>query len=174
VKLFTLEKATMRWSWKIAEILGIGVYIHATFWLLILFVLYGSWSQGHTVARTVGGVLFILCLFACVVLHEFGHALTARRFGIRTRDITLLPIGGVARLERMPDGPRQELWVALAGPAVNVLIAAVLIFISVIVGIRFDWKGFDWTGSNLLIDLIDINILLVLFQSNPCFSDGRR
>jgi Zn-dependent protease/predicted transcriptional regulator len=165
----------MRWSWKIAEILGIGVYIHATFWLLILFVLYSSWSQGHTVARTLVGALFVLSLFACVVLHEFGHALTARHFGIRTRDITLLPIGGVARLERMPDDPRQELWVALAGPAVNVVIAVVLVFISVAVGIRFDWKSFDWTGSNLLIDLIDINILLVLFNLIPAFPmDGGR
>jgi Zn-dependent protease/CBS domain-containing protein len=165
----------MRWSWKIAEILGIGVYVHATFWLLILFVLFGSWSQGHTVARAVMGVLFVLCLFACVVLHEFGHALTARRFGIQTRDITLLPIGGVARLERMPDDPKQEVWVALAGPAVNVLIAIVLVFISVIIGARPDWSGFDWTSSNLLKDLIKVNILLVLFNLIPAFPmDGGR
>jgi len=92
-------KPNMRWSWKIANILGIGVYVHATFWLLILFILYSSWSQGNTIAQAAAGVVFVLSIFACVVLHEFGHALTARRFGIRTRDITLLPIGGVARLE---------------------------------------------------------------------------
>ena len=119
--------------------------------------------------------MFILCVFACVVLHELGHALMAWRFGVRTKDITLLPIGGVARLERMPDDPRQELWVALAGPAVNVLIAAVLVFVSAIIGIAFDWRGFEWTGSNLLTDLIDVNIWLVLFNVIPAFPmDGGR
>ena len=121
------------------------------------------------------GVVFILGVFGCVVLHEFGHALMARRLGIRTEDIALLPIGGVARLERMPDEPKQELWVALAGPAVNVLIAAALFLASVVIGSRFDWKDFDWIGTNLLTDLIDVNIWLVLFNLIPAFPmDGGR
>jgi Zn-dependent protease/CBS domain-containing protein len=151
------------------------VYIHATFSLLILYILYGSWTQGHTIAQAAAGVAFVLSIFACVVLHEFGHALTARRFGIRTRDITLLPIGGVARLERMPRDPRQELWVALAGPAVNIGIAALLVLVSAAIGIRFNWGTFSWSGSNLLTGLMEINLGLALFNLIPAFPmDGGR
>ena len=102
----------MRWSWKIGRLVGIDVYMHATFLLLVGFIFVATWGESHNVARTLVGVLFVLVIFGCIVLHEMGHALTGRRFGIRTRDI-----GGVARLERMPEDPNQELLVALAGPA---------------------------------------------------------
>ena len=104
----------MKWSWKIGEFAGIGVYVHATFLLIIAWVALSHWREGDELAVIAEGVLFVLAIFGCVVLHEFGHALMARRFGVRTLDITLLPIGGVARLERMPDKPMQEFWVALA------------------------------------------------------------
>jgi Zn-dependent protease len=121
----------MGWSWKLARIAGIDVYMHATFLMLIGWIGLIHWFDGQTVAAVVAGVGFILALFVCVVLHEFGHALTARRYGIKTRDITLLPIGGVARRERKPDDPRPVRWGARARPAGNVAKAL----------IQFGWLG---------------------------------
>lgn len=127
----------MKWSYRIARIAGIDVRVHATFLLLLTWYAYISYLDGGMPAA-LSGTVFILLLFLCVILHEFGHAIAARAFGIRTPDITLLPIGGVARLERMPDKPVQELMVALAGPAVNVVIAGVLLLV---VGWRIDWNA---------------------------------
>src|SRR5438045_4319561 len=112
----------MGWSLPIFRIAGIQLRIHVTFLLLIGWLAFSYYEQGGS-AVAASRVLFILLLFACVVLHEFGHALAAKAFGINTPDITLLPIGGVARLERMPEKPVQELVIALAGPMVNVVIA---------------------------------------------------
>src|SRR5512134_1508136 len=116
----------MRWQWKLGTFAGIDVFVHATFLLLIGWVGYSHWLEYESWAKVAEGIIFILALFLCVVLHEYGHALTARKYGVKTRDITLYPIGGVARLERMPEKPIEELWVALMGPAVNVVIAALL------------------------------------------------
>src|ERR1041385_3613457 len=116
----------MRWSWRLLTVAGIGIYVHVTFLLLLVwFGAAGYLARGNWM-DALNGVVSILALFVIIVLHELGHAMTARRFGIGTRDITLLPIGGLARLERMPDDPKQELAVALAGPAVNVLLALLL------------------------------------------------
>ena len=116
----------MRWSIKIARIAGTEVRIHLTFLLFLAWIGFSYYHVGGA-AAAIPGVLFVIALFGCVLLHEFGHAFAARAFGIPTPDITLLPIGGVARLQRMPDKPWQELIVAIAGPLVNVVIAAVLI-----------------------------------------------
>ena len=107
----------MSWSIPIIRIAGIQLRIHITFLLLIGWLAIGYYAEGGS-AAAAGRILFILLLFGCVVLHEFGHALAAKAFGINTPDITLLPIGGVARLERMPEEPTQELIIAAAGPAV--------------------------------------------------------
>lgn len=109
----------MRWSWKIFQFRGISFCMPATCLILIVFFGLSHRTAGHSVEKTTEGVGFILSLFTCVLLHEFGHALMAARYGIKSRDITLLPIGGVARLERMPEEPLQELWVALIKPLIT-------------------------------------------------------
>src|SRR5688572_32617968 len=108
----------MAWSFPIARLFGSEIRMHVTFLLLLAWIAIAHYQQGGWPAA-VEGVIFILALFACVVAHEFGHALAARRYGIRTPDITLLPIGGLARLERMPEKPGQEFVIAVAGPAVK-------------------------------------------------------
>src|SRR6266704_3397071 len=161
----------MSWSLPIFRIAGIQLRIHITFLLLIAWLAFGYYAEGGS-AVALGRVLFVLLLFVCVVLHEFGHAIAAKNFGINTPDITLLPIGGVARLQRMPDEPRQELIIALAGPLVNVVIAFTLF---AVVG----WRGLAaqaaMGGSDLLAQLLVINVVLVLFNLLPAFPmDGGR
>lgn len=163
------------WSTKIAEIAGIGIYVHATFLIIVAWVAFQAWAAVGTVSAVVTGVVFILALFACVVLHELGHALAARRYGIRTRDIILLPIGGVARLERMPDKPMQELVVALAGPAVNVAIAAGLWLWLSFTGALVPASRLGILGGPFLERLMAVNILLIVFNLLPAFPmDGGR
>jgi Zn-dependent protease/CBS domain-containing protein len=161
----------MSWSLPIFRIYGIQLRIHVTFLLLIGWLAFGYYAQGGS-AIAFWRVIFVLLLFVCVVLHEFGHAIAAKHYGINTPDITLLPIGGVARLQRMPDEPWQELVIALAGPLVNVVIALTLF---VFVG----WRGFSVedaaSGADLLVQLLAINVILVLFNLLPAFPmDGGR
>jgi Zn-dependent protease/CBS domain-containing protein len=165
----------MKWSWKIGEFAGIGVYMHATFLLLLGWVAFVHWQDGQNLAAVVSGLAFVLALFVCVVAHEYGHALTARRYGIKTREITLLPIGGVARLERMPDDPRQELWVALAGPAVNVVIAVVLLAWLVVSGGLVPLDQVAVGRGSFLERLMIVNLFLAGFNMLPAFPmDGGR
>ncbi|MBS0207056.1 MAG: site-2 protease family protein [Planctomycetes bacterium] len=164
----------MKWAIKIGEFAGIGVFLHWTFLVFIAWILFYDLSAGQGINAAVQGVAFILAIFACVVLHEFGHALMARRFGIRTRDITLLPIGGVARLERIPEQPLQEFLVAVAGPAVNVVIA-ILLAIVVTAGGGPDLEAMKETGGGFLTRLLLVNVGLVIFNMIPAFPmDGGR
>lgn len=165
----------MKWQWKLGKIAGIDVYVHATFLLLIAWVGLNYWLETQKVSEVLTGILFILALFLCVVLHEYGHALTARKYGIRTRDITLYPIGGVARLERMPEHPVEELWVALAGPAVNLVIGLILIAYLSLTGTLSPIAKLSIAGGSFLERLMVINVYLALFNLIPAFPmDGGR
>lgn len=164
----------MAWSFPLARIFGSEVRIHITFFLLLLWIGVAHYNHGGSQAAIVG-ILFILALFACVVAHEFGHALAARRYGIRTPDITLLPIGGLARLERMPEKPSEEIFVALAGPLVNVVIAAILIFIFGADPGLAALESIDDPSQGFWSKLAMVNIFLVVFNMIPAFPmDGGR
>jgi Zn-dependent protease len=165
----------MKWSWRIGNFAGIDVYMHATFLLLLGWVAVSYWVAERSATAVILGVAFILALFLCVVLHEYGHALTARRFGIKTRDITLLPIGGLARLERMPEDPWQEFWVALAGPAVNVVIAAAIGFLLFVTGGFEPVENLTVVSGSMLERVLIANVVLVVFNMIPAFPmDGGR
>lgn len=165
----------MKWSLKLGRVAGIGIYVHWTFLLLIGWILFTHLSQGKSLGVALHGVAFVLALFGCVVLHELGHALMAKRFHIQTRDITLLPIGGVARLERMPEQPHRELLVAVAGPAVNVAIAAVLfMLVLALTGLR-EVMNIDLLRGDMMVRLMWVNVFLAAFNLLPAFPmDGGR
>lgn len=165
----------MKNSLQLGIIGGIKVTVHWTFVLLIGWIVFINLRAGGTAESTFWSVLFVLLIFGCVVLHEFGHALAAKRYGIKTRSITLLPIGGLASLESMPEKPQQELVVAIAGPVVNLLIAAIILpFVNpadvftpdAIVAVH---------AGNLLPNLFSVNVILALFNMLPAFPmDGGR
>ena len=163
-------------SFLIGRIAGIKILIHWTFLLLLGFIVFSEMRKGSSTAAILATIGFVLALFACVVLHELGHSLMAKRYGIETRKITLLPIGGVASLERIPENPKQELWVALAGPAVNVAIALLLYpFVSSFGSFSEQGVGNVATTQGFLYSLFRVNVVLVLFNAIPAFPmDGGR
>jgi Zn-dependent protease len=175
------------------------VYVHWTFLILLAWVGLTHLVQGNDLAGAMHGLVFIVALFSIIVLHELGHALAARRYGIPTRDITLLPIGGVAQLERMPEDPKQELVVAIAGPAVNVVLAVLCILGIVVLagaanfgaalaegagelGFLYDdhermpfLSDIPLLGVDFLAKMLIVNVSLVVFNLLPAFPmDGGR
>jgi Zn-dependent protease/CBS domain-containing protein len=164
----------MKWTWKLGTFSGIVVNVHATFLLLVAWVAVAYWVDAHSVAAVLDGVVFTLLLFVCVVVHEFGHAFAARAYGIRTRDILLLPIGGVSHLERIPSKPSQEFWVAVAGPATSAAIAIVLFGVAASLA-QLQALPAGVAEGPLVERLMLVNLLLAVFNMLPAFPmDGGR
>jgi len=152
----------MRGSLKLFTWLGIPVFLHWSFGLIFLYALWIGYSNNLDILNTVWLMGYFVALFGCVLLHEYGHALTARRYGVRTQDIILTPIGGIARLERMPEKPLQEFLVAIAGPLVNVVLAALLYFLGKLLFEGDRWTLFNWVlEQNMLFgsESDDMNVL---------------
>jgi Zn-dependent protease/CBS domain-containing protein len=164
----------MSWSVKIGSIAGTAVRIHVTF-LLFLVWIFGAGYVAGGASEAWGSLVFVVLLFACVLAHEFGHIFTARAFGVATPDVTLLPIGGVARLERIPEKPSEEFLIAIAGPLVNVAIAAVLMLAMPTHMSVAHLAAMESPSVSLTDRLAEVNLFLALFNLIPAFPmDGGR
>jgi Zn-dependent protease/CBS domain-containing protein len=169
------RKPSTPWSWKVTTIAGIDVHIHGTFVLLVFFVAFSDILAGQNVTGIFRGVTLTLAVFAAVLLHEFAHALTARRFGVQTLDITLYPIGGVARFEKLPEKPSQQLLVAMAGPALNLIIALGLFALATLLHQQVTIATLRHLDGPFLAQLMWVNLSLALFNLLPGFPmDGGR
>ena len=168
----------MKGSLKLGKIAGIGLFVHWTFSLLILFIVYTNYKAGQNSIQILWSVLFILCIFLTVFMHELGHALTAKKFGIKTKDITLLPIGGVAQLERLPEKPSEELMVAFAGPMVNIILALLTSLFISLPNTSEEMVAELENGvnaGNFFLNFYLVNIILAFFNLIPAFPmDGGR
>lgn len=166
----------MKYSLYLGKVSGIRISVHWTFLILIFWIVFSNMRSGRNMGEIAWSVTFVLAIFVCVILHELGHALMAQRFNIKTRGISILPIGGVAQLESIPEKPKEELLVALAGPAVNVLIAAILYpFVRFIQNIG-ELESITHIGpTNFFAALMTVNLWLALFNLIPAFPmDGGR
>ncbi|MGH7508454.1 MAG: site-2 protease family protein [Gemmatimonadales bacterium] len=163
----------MKWVYTIGRVAGTEIKVHVTFVLFLGWWALGGYQQGG-LTGAISAALWLLALFGCILLHEFGHILMARRFGVRTPDVILLPIGGVARLERIPEEPRQELLIALAGPAVTAAIAVILYLILTVSGADAGLGELSPERPFLAL-LMAVNVYLLLFNMIPAFPmDGGR
>jgi len=168
-----------RWSWRLGTIAGIETQVHASFLLILAWAAWNAWSVQPSAIAVGVALAFVVLMFGCVLLHELGHALMARRFGVGTRAITLLPIGGVAQLEGMPKNPRQELLVAVAGPAVNAAIATGLFGLLVMVGGFVSPTAAASSVVSFVLMFVEglmwANVALAVFNMLPAFPmDGGR
>lgn len=167
----------MKGSLKIGRIAGVNLFIHWTFLFLIAYVIVTNYRAGHNTEQTIWSLIFILSIFITVILHELGHAIAAQRFGIKTQDITLLPIGGIARLETIPEKPKEEFIVAIAGPLVNVILALITrIFITIpdTDQLTLETEG-GVNAGNFFLFFFVVNVWLAVFNMIPAFPmDGGR
>jgi Zn-dependent protease/predicted transcriptional regulator len=166
----------MRYSLSLGRPFGIKIAVHWTFLLLIIWIVAINIRHGASTSQVILSVLFILALFVCVTLHELGHSLAARRFGTETKSITLLPIGGMANIEDIPEKPREEIIMTVSGLIVNVIIALVLwVIVTILPGENFDRNMEHITGQNFLSLLMYVNLFIVAFNLIPAFPmDGGR
>ncbi|MDI1305066.1 MAG: site-2 protease family protein [bacterium] len=168
----------MKGSFKLGKVAGIGIFIHWTFSLLILFIIFMNYKSGQNTTQIIWSVVFILCIFITVLLHELGHALAAKNYNIKTKDITLLPIGGLARLERIPEKPLEELIVAFAGPLVNIALAFITAFF-ISIPDNTDKLMTELSNgvnaNNFFLNFFLVNFWLAIFNLIPAFPmDGGR
>lgn len=168
----------MKGAFKLGKIAGISLFIHWTFSFLVLFVVYVNYKSGQNMAQILWSLLFVTCIFLTVLLHELGHALTAKKYNIKTKDITLLPIGGLARLEKMPEKPSEELMVAFAGPLVNIAFAFITSLFITIPNTSEEvvaQLSNGVTADNFFLNFYLVNIVLAFFNLIPAFPmDGGR
>lgn len=167
----------MKHSLTLGRPFGIRISVHWTFLLIIAWIIFLNLQQGANTQEVIFSVLFILAIFICVVIHELSHSLTARRYGIPTKSITLLPIGGLADLQKMPEKPKQEFAVSVAGPLSNIAIA-LIITIALLITNNFNLSSYYFqslTGKNFFIILMFANLMLAVFNLLPAFPmDGGR
>jgi Zn-dependent protease/predicted transcriptional regulator len=176
--IIVLKIQKMKGSFKLGKVAGIGIFIHWTFSLLILFIIFMNYKSGQNTIQIIWSVVFILCIFITVLLHELGHALAAKNYNIKTKDITLLPIGGLARLERIPEKPLEELIVAFAGPLVNIALAFITAFF-ISIPDNTDKLMTELSNgvnaNNFFLNFFLVNFWLAIFNLIPAFPmDGGR
>ena len=164
----------MKWSFQIGKLFGIPIRVHVTFLLLLFFIgIVGSRHAGASGA--ILGMVSIVFIFLCVVLHEIGHSLMAIHYGINVKDIVLLPIGGVSRMEEIPEDPKKEISISVVGPLVSFGLAFIFFLIAKVTNQNIDIRNLSLFSGNLVANLFWINLILGLFNLVPAFPmDGGR